>query len=130
MIFSRVYQITIGVLGIGCLIMYLLLKQSYADNVTLKINNSKLENSLKMQSETIDYLKDSTTNLNETLKILAKANDNSTYQLSVSTKEINELRSKEAKRAIENPYERGNFATDMLSKRLQSITRKTNTDSN
>ena len=130
MIFSRIYQIIIGVLSIACITFFIQLKILKYENDSLKSNTLRLGDSIIAQDSTIDYLRESSSQLNKNIYILTKSYDESSNQLNLSIKEINNLRETEAKRAINNPYERGNFATDMLSKRLQSITRKTNPDTN
>tara|TARA_R110002126_G_scaffold104356_5_gene237852 strand:- start:900 stop:1307 length:408 start_codon:yes stop_codon:yes gene_type:complete len=100
------------------------------DNVVLKSNTITLESSIKEQYSTINYLKESTKGMNILVSELVMSNGDVNFRLSKSIKEISELRSTEARKSYEKPYERGNFDTDMLSKRLQSITGKADTSTN
>jgi hypothetical protein len=98
--------------------------------VVLKSNQVSLEKSIAEQTSTIEYLKESISSSNSLVMGLVNNNNEVNSKLSESIKEISELRSTEARKSYENPYERGNFDTDMLSKRLQSITGKADTSTN
>jgi hypothetical protein len=100
------------------------------DVVVLKTNQVTLESSIAKQTSTIDYLKESISSSNSLVMDLVNNNNEVNSKLSESLKEVSELRSTEARKSYEKPYERGNFDTDMLSKRLQSIVGKTDTNTN
>ena len=97
------------------------------DNNTLKTNTTILEQSLYSQNKTIEFLKDNTSNVNEALNNALSKNEVVRNKLTESLREVSLLRSTESRKSYEQPYQRGIFNTDMLTQRLQSITRETDT---
>lgn len=97
------------------------------DNSTLKANTNILEQSLYSQNKTIEFLRDNTSNVNEALNNALSKNEVVSNKLTESLREVSLLRSTESRKSYEQPYQRGIFNTDMLTQRLQSITRETDT---
>lgn len=97
------------------------------DNNTLKTNTTILEQSLYSQNKTIEFLRDNTSNVNEALNNALSKNEVVSNKLTESLREVSLLRSTESRKSYEQPYQRGIFNTGMLTQRLQSITRETDT---
>lgn len=121
-LYSKIYQGVILILIITLGYFYISNLRLENTNTILEANNSSLTQAIKLQEDSISHLKKTNTLSVELVAKLSERNNIVNIKLSESLSEINKLRVMESKRAIENPFEAGNAATDMLSKRLFSIT--------
>lgn len=129
-IFSNITKISIGVLAIICL--YLFTSRGYIqrDLEIAESNLITLQTSLSQQSNTIEFLEKSQLSMNNSVQELLTKNSDINNRLSISLEKVNELRSKEKQRVFQEPYQRGNVATDMLNERMSAIITQTNRSDN
>ena len=126
-ILSNPFKFLCLVLSILSLYFYISTVKLERDNKTLTSNITNLKQSIYSQDKTIEFLQSNQRNINKTLDDLVVKNNSVNDKLTESIKEISLLRSTESRKSYEQPYQRGIFNTDMLTKRLQSITRETDT---
>lgn len=119
-----------GGLAITSAVMFGLWQMEKADNAILKANQANLEFSIETQKQTIAQMEKQAELLIRDIKLLQSAENEALQSFNAATVQLNELRTKEAYDALQKPFERGNFASDMLHERLSAITRAPDRDSN
>lgn len=130
MVFTQIFKWSSLILLISTLWFYSQYKSEQADNAVLRANQVALEDSIELQKSTIESMVKEKELLNQSIVTLSKSHNNIMGNLSTAMNDIAALRAEEAKRAIENPYERGNAALNRLNDRMQSITGKADTNTN
>ena len=121
---SKISLTTNGVLVFLCFSLYVLYQGEQHDNDILRSNVTTLQNAIEEQKVTISSLVKDKETMNTNIQQLIDSNNQSYVKLTEQLNEINVLRAKEARNALERPYEAGNIRTDRLNKLLQSIAGK------
>lgn len=103
-------------------LFYYMWQVELESNANLKASVNILNQKIERSEETIKSLSDQNLLNTDNLKTLLQANDKLSQDLNVKLQENNELRAKEAQLALQNPYERGNVATDRFNDLLLSFT--------
>lgn len=123
-ILNKLLSVVCVSLLVSSTVLYFKVDRLESDNKVLTTNNVLLENTVKNQKYELDRLISDKVLLNNNILTLTSNNDKLNEQLSIQMNEINQLRLEENKRALENPFNAGNIATESINNRLSAITRK------